>query len=120
MKAYLLCVLGLLVLSVSAVADELTGAYACKGVDTTGAAYTGVATIERSGDAYLVTWKLGKVKYLGIGVRAADVLSVAYYGQMSGVIAYRIDGDKLLGSWAIANTNGKLGSEILTRTSVER
>lgn len=96
-------------------ADDLAGTYLCKGVDTTGAAYSGTAIIEKRGDTYQVAWTLGKAKYLGIGIRAGDVLSVAYYGKINGVIAYQISADKLSGTWAIANNTGRVGVETLSR-----
>ncbi len=97
------------------VEDELLGKYRCQGVDTTGAAYSGTATIEREKDCYRVTWLLAGTKYVGVGVRTGDVFSVAYYGKMSGVIAYRIAVGELKGKWTIANGRGELGTETLTR-----
>jgi hypothetical protein len=97
------------------VEDELLGKYRCQGVDTTGAAYSGTVTIEREKDCYRVTWLLSGTKYLGVGIKMGDVFSVAYYGKMSGVIAYQIGAGELKGKWTIANGRGELGTEMLTR-----
>ena len=97
------------------VEDELLGKFHCQGVDTTGTAYSGTATIVREKNCYRVTWVLGGTKYVGVGVKTGDVFSVAYYGRMSGVIAYRITPGELKGKWTVADGRGDLGTETLTR-----
>jgi len=96
-------------------ADDVVGTYKCEG-GSGDTKYSGTVTIAKKGDAYQVTWKLGgDENYKGIGVLQGDVLAVSYYGSMSGVVAYKVEGDKLTGKWTMVKGDGTVSTETLTK-----
>lgn len=94
---------------------KLSGTWQCKGIDPTNAAYTGTVTVVPEGEAYRVKWSIGGVIYTGVGIKVGNVFAVSYYGKMSGIIAYEINGQTLTGKWSIVDTKGAMGTETLTR-----
>jgi hypothetical protein len=96
-------------------APGIAGVYRCVGSNGDGSPYQGFVKIEKHGDAYHVWWALEPGVYsVGIGIRQGTTLAVSYYGGTTGVIAYRIDGERLVGDWTIPGGNGVLASETLT------
>ncbi len=89
---------------------KLEGGYFVKGVSANGSTYRGTAVIERKGDAYTLTWKLGDQSIVGNGVLSGNTLTINWSGKAgSGVIAYTVMSDRSLrGTWA-----GGSGSETL-------
>jgi hypothetical protein len=95
--------------------SSLAGTWKCKGIDPTNTAYTGTVVIVPEGETYRVTWSIEGAVYTGVGVKISDVFAVSYYGKMSGIIAYQINGKTLIGKWSIVDTKGAMGTETLTR-----
>jgi len=109
---------------------DLSGFYVCKGKEANGKAYSGLATIARKGEVYVVSWLLhGGGHVQGLGVRQGDVLAIAWSAPgpggtlAQGCNVYRIGpcegkgescGPKLVGRWAAVPGNGQLQSETLT------
>ena len=90
---------------------DLSGTYRCKGPT-----YEGTVTISRQGDAYRVSWSIGRERYSGVGLVQGDVLAVAYYGEMRGIVAYRIeDSGQLVGRWTTVANPGAVSTETLTK-----
>lgn len=96
---------------------DLPGYYICKGKQD-GKPYSGVASIRKIGDVYLVHWYVGDGFY-GIGIRQGDRFSVSWAASKEGKITrginvYRIEaGPKLIGKWAILPGNGQMSDESL-------
>jgi hypothetical protein len=81
---------------------DIAGMYFCEGTNADGTAYHGVVTIVRRADAYYVLWELQPaVTAFGVGLREGDTLGVSYYGPNTGIIMYRIEGDRLVGRWTV-------------------
>jgi hypothetical protein len=92
----------------------LTGSYRItSATNLQGASYTGSVAITKTGETHALSWKLPNESYTGVGILQADVLAVGW-GAGSGVVSYRIRGNRLEGVWADAR-GGSLGSEVLER-----
>lgn len=104
-----------LCLSVTAAFADPAGRYNVEGKGPDGSTYRGTATIERTGDTYVVTWLIGSDKFVGTAVGNDDFFAVAYRsGSSTGVAAYGREGDGWIGVWTY--TGGKqVGAERLTR-----
>ena len=98
----------------TATTADLAGTYLCEGTNSDGTPYHGVVNIARRADAYYLWWELQPdITAFGVGLREGDTLGVSYYGPNTGVIVYRIDGDRLIGRWTVPGADG-LASETLT------
>jgi hypothetical protein len=94
--------------------SDIAGTYFCEGTNSDGSAYHGVVTIARRADAYYLRWELQPaVSAFGVGLREGDTLGVSYYGPNTGIIVYRIEGERLIGRWTVPGAND-LASETLT------
>jgi hypothetical protein len=98
---------------------DLTGIYACAGVRHDGLAYRGLVEIVRHEDTYRVGWFLPpREHHFGLGVVSGNVLAVSYFGDLPGVVAYRIEkGDgttRLVGRWTAVAAPGRVYTETLT------
>jgi hypothetical protein len=66
--------------------------------------YRGIATVEKAGAAYKVTWQVGRDRYIGTGLLDGDAFAVVY-GSVGnsvspGLVLYRIQPDgSLLGAY---------------------
>jgi len=118
-RGWLTVALLALVASVVVAADkvDIVGKYKASGTNPDGKTYEGTVEIAKKGDAYTVDWKIGDSdEYKGIGILEGDVLSVSYYGGVSGVVSYKIEkGPKLVGKWTFPEAGGKLYTETLTK-----
>ena len=96
---------------------DLPGFYVCNGTNADGT-YRGVVEIAKQNDSYALRWFVdSEVVAVGLGIRTGDVLAVAYFSALPGVIAYRIEpGNRLVGEWTLADADGLVFSETLTRT----
>jgi uncharacterized protein (TIGR03067 family) len=96
---------------------DIIGKYKAEPVGVEGPAPAVVAEIQRQGDAYTVTWRVGKaVAYVGIGIRKGNTLSVAWTnrGQL-GVSVYEIHkGPRLFGTYTEITGAGLMARENLT------
>lgn len=100
---------------------ELSGYYVCKGRETSGKNYSGIAVISKQNDVYLVQWVVGAGStFVGIGIRQGDTLAASWAipgdkGVVRGVNLYKIEpGPRLVGRWASMPGPGRLQDEILT------
>lgn len=99
----------------TAPATQITGVYYCEGTNGDGSPYHGLVTITRKGESYYLWWDLQPAATaLGLGLREGDTLAVSYYGHNTGVIVYRIQGNRLVGRWTVPGADGPPASETLT------
>jgi uncharacterized protein (TIGR03067 family) len=99
-------------------AVDIVGKYRSELIDaTTGKKTVTEVTVERRGDAYLVSYRVGeKLLFVGTALRKGDQLSMSWVsaGQV-GVSVYRIEpGPKLAGEYTILGGIGATGKELLT------
>lgn len=95
----------------SATADEVElaeGAYAVAGRNPDGARYKGTVEIEKDGDKYHVSWKVGDSAYEGTGKLEGNLLTVEW-GSATPVVYALADDGSLKGLW-----DAGLGEETLT------
>jgi hypothetical protein len=122
---FLSVLLGVLTFTVradSASEPDLTGYYLCSGKNFDGTTYDGVVEITKDNGAFQLQWLIeDDVVAVGMGIRQGDVLAVAYYSALPGVVAYRIEpNNKLVGEWTLVGAKGALFSETLTKVSADK
>ncbi len=100
---------------------DISGYYTCRGLETGGKTYSGIAVISKKGDVYLIQWMVGGGStFTGIGIRQGNALSASWAiagerGLVRGVNTYKIEsGPRLVGRWATLPGAGNLQSETLT------
>jgi hypothetical protein len=117
-KVLLILVILALLAPMAAWADNIEGIYDCEGKNPGGAgAYKGTLSIIKNEDTYNVTWTIAGSTYLGVGILDGNTFSVGYTDSGKtwyGVVVYKVDGPKLVGTWAMAG-NGKTGTETLNK-----
>jgi hypothetical protein len=115
--------------SVAHAADSsLEGLYTAEGQNPDGTPYRELVKIVRHGDSFLVAWLVVRMedeemvvvpRAAGVGVVNGGMLAVSYYGQddLTGVVLYQIEngGQRLAGHWVVANGDGAIHTETLTR-----
>lgn len=89
---------------------DLTGYYTCKGQQAGDKNYSGICTLVKKGDVYLISWVVGGgSSFSGIAIRQGNQLAASWSitterGVVKGVNLYRIeagkDGPRLVGRWA--------------------
>jgi hypothetical protein len=95
----------------SATADAVElgeGTYAVSGRNPDGARYKGTVEIEKDGDEYHVSWKVGDSAYEGTGTLAGNLFTVEW-GSATPVVYALADDGSLKGLW-----DAGLGEETLT------
>lgn len=119
----LLALVSVLNLAVPApiLAHDLSGTYQCVGVGPNGAQYRGVVEIMKNDQTYRLKWTIAPDGvYLGIGILKDDQLAVSYFGQVLGIVLYRIQkGPQLVGEWTMIGADGQVYSETLTKMSMK-
>jgi len=115
------------VVPVFAAEPVFEGVYIAHGIDSDGTHYRRAVNIERDGDKFAVTWVSARIvgeaivlepTWVGVGIAIGDTLSVGFVaGDTFGIIVYRAgaDGQPLSGRWALADDDGVVHSETLTR-----
>ncbi|MCI0379380.1 MAG: hypothetical protein L0215_17355 [Gemmataceae bacterium] len=100
---------------------DISGYYTCKGVETGGKAYSGVAVISKKNEVYMIQWMVnGGSTFTGIGVRQGNMFSASWAlpnerGLLRGLNTYKIEsGPRLVGRWATLPGAGYLQNETLT------
>lgn len=100
---------------------DISGYYICKGQETGGKVYNGVAVITKKNEVYVVQWMVGGGStFTGVGVRQGNTFSASWAlagerGLVRGINTYKIEpGPRLVGRWATLPGNGALQSETLT------
>jgi hypothetical protein len=102
--------------------DDLSGLYACNGLTADGGEYRGTVEIVRHEGTYQLLWMLPpREQHLGIGIVGIDHknLAVSYFGDVPGVVIYRIERSeramRLIGEWTVVSADGEVFSEQLVR-----
>jgi hypothetical protein len=100
---------------------DISGYYTCRGLETGGKSYNGVAVISKKNDVYVVQWMVGGGStFAGIGIRQGAAFSASWAipgerGLVRGVNMYKIEpGPRLVGRWATLPGAGNIQSETLT------
>jgi hypothetical protein len=100
---------------------DISGYYTCRGLETGGKTYSGVAVISKKNDVYLIQWMVGSGStFTGIGIRQGNTFSASWAlpgerALVRGVNTYRIEtGPRLVGRWATLPGGGTLQNETLT------
>jgi hypothetical protein len=100
---------------------DLSGYYMCKGTEVGGKTYSGVVTVMKKNDLYLVQWSVGiGSNFTGVGIRQGNSLSCSWAlpsekGLIRGINVYRIEqGPRLIGRWASLPGPSVLQNETLT------
>ena len=106
----------------SASEPDLAGYYLCSGKNFDGSSYDGVVEITKDNGTFQLQWLIDDdVVAVGMGIRQGDVLAVAYYSALPGVVAYRIEpNNKLVGEWTLVGAKGALFSETLTKVAADK
>lgn len=73
--------------------------------------YQGVVVVSRTGRTFRVVWRIGKRRFVGIGILRGPIFSVAYNG---GLATYIVRSEGLDGVWSRRNGT-RLGREGWTR-----
>jgi hypothetical protein len=103
-------------IAASAWAEEPAGQYRVSGSNPgRGGTYAGTVTVEKTGEAYNVTWTLGSDKYTGTGISSGNMLAVQFRsGNDVGIALYTASGPNWQGTWT-SEDGTQLGSETWTR-----
>jgi hypothetical protein len=76
------------------------GPYVVAGRNPDGSRYSGTLKVYTVGPAYSPEWLIGGSRYVGLGLRQADVLGVTYGSDSCGVAVYTVSEDGTLnGDW---------------------
>ena len=97
-----------------ATAQIRQGYYEVEGQNPDGSSYGGVFALENApGASWYVTWQVGDVRLVGLGLIQGGVLAVSFVVDgRPGVAAFEVEPDgQLRGIWS---TGGGLGTEMLT------
>jgi hypothetical protein len=99
---------------------DLSGYWECKGIDGDSKEYSGVVSIRKLSNVYVVSWLIGLTNFVGVGVKDGDTFNVGWALQgkggdvQRGVNAYKLADGKLVGKWATLPGNGQVYAETLT------
>lgn len=103
--------------SAPAGAKDIDGVYVVDGRDVGRETYKGVAEIRRSGPTYQMVWQIGPTAFVGTGLYAQGVLSVAFrdmQGRVLGLGVYSLQDDKTLAGLFTFVGSNRTGSEMLS------
>jgi len=99
---------------------NIDGYYVCRGVESGDKSYSGMVTITRKNDVYVIQWVMnGGATFTGIGIRKGNIFSASWAtggekGIIRGINQYRIEpGPRFVGRWATLPGNGVLQTETL-------
>lgn len=103
---------------------DLTGYYTCTGEEAGGKKYSGVVSLVKKNEVYLISWVVGGGStFSGIAIRQGNNLAASWSvntekGLVRGVNLYRIeaakDGPRLVGRWASVPGTGVQQTETLS------
>ena len=105
----------------SSMAQDLSGVYQCEGVGPNGKPYKGVVEIAKNDQTYRFKWTIAPDGvYVGLGILKGDAMAVSYFGQVLGVVLYKIEkGQRFVGEWTVIGAEGQVYSETLTKMSLK-
>jgi hypothetical protein len=100
---------------------DLSGYYTCKGQEVGGKSYSGVVSIIKKNEIYIIQWMVtGGSTFTGVAIRQGNTFSASWAlpgerGTIRGVNVYRIEaGPRLAGRWATLPGPGVMQNETLT------
>lgn len=100
---------------------DLSGYYICKGKEVGGKTYSGVASIVKKNDIYIIQWMVtGGSTFTGVAIRQGNTFSASWMlpserGTIRGINVYKVEsGPRLVGRWATLPGPGFLQTETLT------
>ncbi len=103
---------------------DISGYYTCKGQEAGGKNYSGIVTLMKKNDVYLISWVVGGgSNFSGIAIRQGDNLAASWSitterGLVRGVNLYRVEngasGPRLAGKWASVPGPGVQQQETLS------
>ncbi len=106
------------------VAADISGYYTCKGEEVGGKKYSGIVTLMKKNDVYLISWVVGGgSNFSGIAIRQGNNLAASWSitterGVVRGVNLYRVEnganGPRLIGRWASVPGPGVQQQETLS------
>jgi hypothetical protein len=104
MRIILITVLAVGLFGTAARAGDPVGPYSVSGSNPGGGrAYTGTATVEKTGATYKVTWAVAGTHFEGTGLGDTRFLGVGYRtGDNTGLALYSPEGDDWVGVWTYA------------------
>ncbi len=97
-----------------AAAQIREGLYEVDGLNPDGSRYEGVFALENApGASWYVTWQVGDVRLVGLGLIQGGVLAVSFVVEgRPGIATYEVESDgRLRGNWS---TGGGLGTVVRT------
>jgi hypothetical protein len=78
-------ILGALALTASTALADPAGDWAMTGVDPDGVRYEGRVQVVAEGGAHRVLWRVGDVRFEGVGLLDGDSFAVGFHGDYEGV-----------------------------------
>lgn len=81
-----------------AVSRKIEGQYSAMGRNPNGTTYSGIVTITKRSEAYLLVWKIGSTTYSGTGSLTGNMLTVEWGAPYPVIYAVQADG-RLIGTW---------------------
>jgi hypothetical protein len=104
----------------STLALDPSGVYQADGIGPNGKPYKGTVEIAKNDQTYRLKWTIAPDGvYLGIGILRDDQLAVSYFGQVLGVVLYKIEkGPRLVGQWTVVGADGQVFTETLTKVAM--
>ena len=116
MRIVLITVLAVGLFGTTAWAGDPVGTYSASGSNPGGGrAYSGTATVEKTGATYTVTWDVAGTHFEGTGLGDSRFLGVSYRaGDYFGLALYSPEGDDWVGVWTYAGGTA-VGKEKWTR-----
>jgi hypothetical protein len=113
---FFVCATALLLSTAAAFAGDPTGEYSVHGTNPGSTSrYSGVVSVEKTGQTYRVIWIVGGQRYIGTGIGNGDFIAVSYVsGRDTGLALYAPSGDGWSGVWTYANGR-QMGSEVWKR-----
>lgn len=101
---------------------DLTGTYACEGINPNGSPYKAIVDIVKQKNTYLVRWtQPDRGEVIGIGIQRDGLLAVSYFGGTPALVVFAVGAEgRMEGEWTMGGAEGALFKETLTKMAIER
>jgi hypothetical protein len=114
MRGFIAGCVAVVLAGTAALADPV-GRYDVAGTNPSGSTYSGTVTVQKTGETYKVTWKIGGTQYIGTAIGNDEFLAVSYVsGSDTGLALFGEQGDEWKGIWTYAGGT-KVGTEVWTK-----